>query len=344
MAPLGICSSCNNEPHIWPILKSYLISKTHLCSPALVGVPVLCHWPPCFHSCLSPVYVARSLGKLTSSSLDLSMPSILPILWLTSKALPGLPAPYPAGLRCSSSTLSLFSPVHQVSVLLSGTMSSTVHGWLPLILQISDRYPFFRIPALAPQSKSGLATIFLVPLPPDPLLHCSHTLAILFLRWSGKSPSLSPELREYPGLLCFSSPLALWHSTNVQMNGWVLVLCLATFTSVLFCVSFLYVEPDVTWPLLSFVATNCSSWHFRGCSPACKFAQDCLRSPEDQYLISWRWSLSVLPPCWGPPGSCPSPCWGCYHWRCLGVLETLSHGRWASFSWDVCLPWVNAMQ
>lgn len=97
---------------------------------------------------------------------------------LQGPAWPSHRTPYLADLQCSSYILSLFSPAHQVSVLLSGTPSSPVQGRIPFILQISDRYLFFRSPSLAPQSKVVSPLYSLLgphSLPPDPLLHCSHT-------------------------------------------------------------------------------------------------------------------------------------------------------------------------
>lgn len=52
-----------NGPHIQPILKLYLISKIHLCSPASIEV-LASVIGPLFPSYLPPVYVARSLSDL----------------------------------------------------------------------------------------------------------------------------------------------------------------------------------------------------------------------------------------------------------------------------------------
>ena len=189
------------------------------------------------------------------------MPSILPILYLTFKALHGLPAPPPEASPRSSHLLSLFSPAHQVSGPLSGALSSS-GSHLSFRSQTDDL--FFWSPALAPESKVvSLLYCLLVShsFPSEPLLHCSHTCAILFMRWAGQSPSLSPALYGQPDLLCLVrlSTSAFSKCSNGWLRGGV-VFGHIYFGS--FAVYNFYMwQPDVTWPPLSLestVVTNCS--------------------------------------------------------------------------------------
>lgn len=138
---------------------------------------------------------------------------------------------------------------------------------------------------------------------------------------------LSPELCEYPSF-CLIHPQH-FNTQHMFENGWVLVLYLASFISVLFCISFLHVQPDVTWAPLSPVVTS----YFQTPPDTSERGHQLENLPK----IAWGLQTSI--------SSLQDRVWACSHlaegpWLLsqfvLGLLPLeMSGGAWDTITWAV---------